>query len=62
MSTIVKTLRGTRYPVTGIKLDGSGRVLLVARQPSGKARYLTKSDVPSSCWYGALAHLTRRTR
>jgi hypothetical protein len=57
--TTITTLRGVKYPVSGIKV-GNGRVMLVARQPSGKARYLTKSDVRSSCWYGALAHLTRR--
>jgi hypothetical protein len=61
MTTRVRTKHGTVYPVSGIKLEG-GRVLMIARQPSGKARYLARSDVPSSCWYGALAHLMAVTR
>jgi hypothetical protein len=59
MNTTVKTLRGTVYPVSGLKREETGRIVLVGRQASGKARYLTKSEVGSARWYAALAHLTR---
>lgn len=58
MSTTVKTLRGTSYPVSGLKVV-NGRVMMIARQASGKARYLTRKEVGSARWYAAIAHFTR---
>lgn len=53
--TTVKTLKGTSYPVEGVK-DGK----LVVRQPSGKARYLSARDVGRARFEAAFAHLTRK--
>jgi hypothetical protein len=41
VATIVKTQRAA-YQVSGIKREASGRITLVATQPSGKKRYLTR--------------------
>lgn len=52
--TYVRTAK-SRYPVE-VRLSQSGQLLLVARQPSGKARYLTKKDVGTARFYGAIEH------
>lgn len=49
--TNIKTLKGTSYPVSGLK-DGK----IIARQPSGKARYLSVADVGRARFDGAVAH------
>jgi hypothetical protein len=60
VATIVKTQRAA-YQVSGIKREASGRITLVATQPSGKKRYLTRRDIGSARWYAALAHLYAKT-
>ncbi len=62
MSTTIRTLSGTRYPVSAIKVADTGRVVMVARQASGKARYLTRPEVGSARWYAALEHIIRKRR
>ncbi len=53
MTTYIKTLKtDTRYPVTEITAGGA----LVVRQPSGKRRLLTLSDVGRPRYDSAVAH------
>ncbi|HZZ17169.1 MAG TPA: hypothetical protein VFE08_14540 [Candidatus Sulfotelmatobacter sp.] len=49
--TYVKTIKGTRYPVTAIE---QGK--LAVRQPSGKKRLLTVKDVGRARYDAAVAH------
>lgn len=53
-TTYVRTAK-SRYPVSGIALVG-GKVVLIGRQPSGKARHLTRQDVGTARFYAALEH------
>lgn len=49
--TTVKTLKGTTYPVTDVKIG-----TLIGRQPSGKVRKLTVKDVGRARYDAAVAH------
>ena len=51
MTTYVKTNKGTKYPVTDI-VNGK----LVARQPSGKKRYLGVKDTGRPRYDAAVQH------
>jgi hypothetical protein len=53
-TTYVRTAK-SRYPVSGITLI-DGKTVLIGRQPSGKARHLTRQDVGTARFYSALAH------
>jgi hypothetical protein len=55
--TYVKTLKGTRYPVSAVE-DAK----LVVRQPSGKKRLLTVKDVGRPRYDAAVAHFYAEQR
>jgi hypothetical protein len=56
--TRIKT-KNSVYPVSGVRVEPNGSTTIIAVQPSGKKRYLTRKDVGSARWYAALADFAR---
>lgn len=59
MATIIRTAK-TRYEVDGIQVPANGPSCLVVRQPSGRLRRLTRTEVGRPRFDAAFADFTRR--
>jgi hypothetical protein len=55
MHTTIRTAKA-RYTVTGIECPATGPARLIVRQASGKRRFITRTEVGTTRFNGAVAH------